>query len=116
MNPKITHHTKTILLLTTLLIAIDLILVYLYPTVNFIRATIVAVIAYLFLAHSYFSTITKLPGHMAFLPITFSAFMSVFLIGRGILVSRTMTSAFIHVLILIAVYLTIIALYKGEKK
>jgi hypothetical protein len=90
--------------LTLLLAAIDRLYRVVYPDVDFVRACLVGLTAWLALALLVRSRRVSVPARTGALAIFASAASSVALIQAGVLVSRSLASALVHVAILGAAY------------
>jgi hypothetical protein len=92
---------------------IDYLFVFLYPTVNPIRATMIGLSALLVLYLA--RNITRIKPVLGFLSIYASALIGALLVQAVVLVSKSVLSGIAHILILIIVYLSLRTPLGGSK-
>jgi hypothetical protein len=85
---------------------LDYLFVYLYPTVNPIRATMIGLTALLILYIG--RELIKVPVAFGFLAVYASALFGALLVQAGVLVSKSAVSGIAHIAILIVTYLLLI--------
>lgn len=97
-------HLKAITILILLQLAIDFLYVYLYPSVNPIRATLIGLTALLLLFIPPFKRLFNIRPLIGSLSIYSSALFGALLVEAGALKSKSFLSAAAHIAILIATY------------
>lgn len=97
-------HLKVIIILILLQLAIDFFYVYLYPSVNPIRATLIGATALLLLYVLPFQRLFNIRPLIGSLSIYSSALFGALLVGAGALKSKSFLSAVAHIAILILTY------------
>ena len=110
------QHPKAIVILILLQLIIDSIYIFIYPTVNPIRATLIGITAFIILCIPILRKWANLPPWIAFLPIYSSALFGALLVQAGILISKSALSGIVHVVILILTYVIIVMIYNKRKK
>jgi hypothetical protein len=106
------RHLKAVVILVVLQYVVDLVFVYVYPTVNPLRATLIGVTAFVVLWIPFVGKHVGLHPRLAFLPIFVNAFIGALSVQSGIVASKSTGSAILHVGVLIATYIIIAS---GEK-
>tara|TARA_Y100000034_G_C6692699_1_gene305076 strand:+ start:251 stop:595 length:345 start_codon:yes stop_codon:yes gene_type:complete len=101
-------HSKIILILLLLQLLIDKVYVYLYPTVNPIRATLIGATAFILLWIPWLRKMFDLHPGLAFLPIYVNAFLGALVVQSGLVISKSIESSLVHIGILIITYTIII--------
>lgn len=109
-------HLKTITILILLQLAIDFLYVYLYPSVNPIRATLIGLTALFMLYVLPFQRLFNVHPLIGSLAIYSSAFFGALLVGAEVLKSKSFLSAAVHIAILIAIYALTTVLGKNRIK
>lgn len=97
----------SIVSLTLLLFLLDRLFRILHPEVNLVRASLVGLTGFSFLAPLWLMRRPPFAPFVGALSIIASAFLSVLLIQAGLLVSRSNISGFIHLLILVGAFLVL---------
>jgi len=117
---EIIKHFKAIGILVILQFILDTLYVYLYPTVNPIRATLIGfsalVVLYLLSLTGIYSKIIELKSYIGFLPIYSSALFGALLVQADFVKSKSPESGIAHVVILVVTYFLVIALYNFYRK
>lgn len=106
MNETI-KHLKVIVVLVILQFLLDTLYVYLYPTVNPIRATLIGLSALIVLFIPFIRRFIEIKPYIAFLPIYSSAFFGALLVQADFVKSKSTASGIAHVVILIITYVII---------
>ena len=101
---EIAKHLKIIVILIVLQFILDMIYVYIYPTVNPIRATLIGGSALIILVMPYLTRLIDMRPYIAFLPIYSSALFGALLVQADVVKSKSAASGIAHVVILIATY------------
>ena len=113
---EITKHLKIIVILVLLQFLLDMLYVYIYTTVNPIRATMIGfsalVILYLISIIPFTKNLIDFKPYIAFLPIYSSALFGAFLVQADFVSSKSAASGIAHVLILVVTYELIVLLRK----
>jgi hypothetical protein len=107
------RHLKALVFLVVLQYLIDLVFVYIYPTVNPLRASLIGITAFTVLWIPWLRKQISLHPRLAFLPIFVNAFIGALSVQGGIVISKSTGSAVLHVGILIVTYIIITS---GENK
>ena len=115
MNEAI-KYLKVIVVLVVLQFLLDTLYVYLYPTVNPIRATLIGFSALIILFVPFIKKLTEMKPYVAFLPIYSSAFFGALLVQADLVKSKSPASGIAHVVILIVTYFIIVFIQKKIKK
>ena len=108
-------HVKVVMTLIVLQLLIDMLYVYLYSTVNPIRATLIGATALVILFIPWLRNFVEMKPWISFLPIYSSALFGALLVQGNVLVSKSAASAIAHVLILIVTYGIIVLIKMREK-
>ena len=108
-------HLKIIFILIVLQFILDMLYVYIYPTVNPIRATLIGASALIILFMPFLTRIIDMKPYMAFLPIYSSALFGALLVQAAFVKSKSPASGIAHIVILIVTYFVIVT-YVGYKK
>lgn len=108
-------HLKSIVMLLLLQYLIDILYIYIYPTVNPIRATLIGATSLLVLFIPWLNKQLQLKPWIAFLPIYSSALFGALLVLAGVLVSKSMLSGIVHALILVVTYAVIMVVMNYKK-
>ena len=111
----IPHHLKVVISLAVLQFILDMIYVYVYPTVNPIRATMIGASALAVLLIPFMRNLTKMQPYIAFLPIYSSAFFGALLVQANVIHSKSLGSGLAHVTFLAITYFTIVILRNGKR-
>lgn len=109
---EIIKHVKMIVVLVILQFLLDMLYVYVYPTVNPIRATMIGFSALVVLFAPFMRKLTDMKPYIAFLPIYSSALFGALLVQADFVKSKSAASGIAHVVILIVTYFVIIAIQK----
>ena len=112
---EITKHLKIIVILVVLQFLLDVLYVYIYPTVNPIRATLIGISALIILFIPFIRKVVEMKPYIAFLPIYSSALFGALLVQADFVKSKSAASGIAHIVILIATYFIIIAIQKKVK-
>ncbi len=115
-NKKWLSHLKVLGSLIVLQYVIDTLYIFLYPTVNPVRATLIGATAFLILWIPSLQKFVGLKPWISFVPIYSSAFFGALLVQQGIVVSKSALSATAHIIILILTYLLILMIQRGNRK
>jgi hypothetical protein len=108
-------HSKVIVFLVLLQLVIDMVYVYLYPTINPIRATLIGATALVILFIPWLRKFLNLDPWFSFLPIYSSALFGSLLVLGEIIISKSALSAIVHVIILIVTYAIVVLIKRGKK-
>ena len=106
-------HIRNIIIFIVLQFLLDLAYVYIYPTVNPIRATFIGISALIVLSIGPISHLLKGYVWVGFLAIYSSAFFGALLVEQGTLVSKSPLSAAAHIGILIVTYSVLILIKRS---
>ena len=113
---ELTKHLKAVVVLNILQFLLDRLYIYIYPTVNPIRATLIGFSAFVILYLISLITSTKnlieLKPFIAFIPIYSSALFGALLVQADFVKSKSAASGIAHVVILIITYFIIITINK----
>mgnify|MGYP001613691612 FL=1 len=113
---ELTKHLKAVVVLIILQFLLDRSYIYIYPTVNPIRATLIGfsafVILYLFSLITSTKNLIELKPFIAFIPIYSSALFGALLVQADFVKSKSAASGIAHVVILIITYFIIITINK----
>jgi len=109
---EIMKHLKVIVILIILQFLLDMLYVYLYPTVNPIRATFIGFSALVVLFVPFITKLVGMKPYIAFLPIYSSALFGALLVQADFVKSKSAASGIAHVVVLIVTYFVIIAIQK----
>lgn len=104
---EISKHFKVIIILVLIQFLLDMLFVYLYPTVNPIRATLIGLSALVLLFIPFIKKLTEMKPYIAFLPIYSSALFGALLVQADFVASKSAASGIAHVAILIVTYFVI---------
>lgn len=110
------QHFKALIVLIVLQLLVDTLFIFIYPSVNPIRATLIGITVFLILWVPVLRRMVGLPPWIGFLPIYSSALFGALLVQARILVSKSALSGIVHALILIVTYLIISLIYAMRKK
>ena len=115
-----TKHLKIVIILILIQFLLDMLYVYIYPTVTPIRATMIGFSA-LFILYSislipFVKNLIDLKPYIAFLPIYSSALFGALLVQAGIVASKSAASGIAHIVILVVTYIVIVAIQKIYQK
>ena len=111
---EIMKHLKVIVILIILQFLLDMLYVYLYPTVNPIRATFIGFSALVVLFVPFITKLVGMKAYIAFLPIYSSALFGALLVQADFVKSKSAASGIAHVVVLIVTYFMIIAIQKKK--
>ena len=109
---SISTHVKVVISLIIIQFPLDMLYVYIYPSVNPIRATFIGISALIILSIPIIRNFLKMNPLISFLPIYSSALFGALLVQAGFVASKSTASGITHVLILIITYV-IIALIRN---
>lgn len=112
---NVKKHIKNLVLLIVLHLLVDILYLFLYPSVNPLRATFIGATAFVVLYVPVLRKVIGLPPGLAFLPIYSSALFGALLVQADIVTSKSTLSAVAHVLILIVTYIIIAVFYRKKK-
>ena len=104
---KILNHLKIVAILIVLQVLLDMLYVYIYPTVNPIRATLIGASALIVLFIPFVTKLVDMKPYIAFLPIYSSALFGALLVQADFVKSKSAASGIAHVVILIVTYFII---------
>ena len=111
------RHIKVVVILVLIQFLLDMLYVYIYPTVNPIRATLIGFSALVLLFIPFIKNLVGMPSFIGFIPIYSSAFFGAFLVQADVVASKSVASGISHIVILIVTYVVIIAIIqKTENK
>ncbi|MBI2652820.1 hypothetical protein HYX00_05115 [Candidatus Woesearchaeota archaeon] len=117
---EITKHLKVIVVLILIQFLLDMLYVYIYPTVNPIRATIIGcsalIILYLISLIPYTKNLIDLKPYISFIPIYSSALFGALLVQADFVKSKSAASGIAHVVILIVTYVVIAVIKRTYEK
>ena len=105
---EIMKHLKVIAILIILQFLLDMLYVYLYPSVNPIRATFIGFSALVVLFIPFVTKLVDLKPYIAFLPIYSSALFGALLVQANFVKSKSAASGIAHIVILIVTYFIIV--------
>lgn len=108
-------HLKVVVSLIVLQFILDFIFIYIYQTVNPVRATLIGISALVILFAPFMRKMTGISPYLAFLPIYSSAFFGALLVQSGVLYSKSLASGLTHVILLAITYFTIVILQNGNR-
>ncbi|MEK9166256.1 MAG: hypothetical protein AAB846_00815 [Patescibacteria group bacterium] len=103
-------HLKAIIALAALQLVLDVLYIYLYPSVSPLRATLIGFTALLLLYILPFKRLFQTHPLVGFLSIYSSAFFGALLVQANVLESKSFLSAAAHIAILVLTYGLITAL------
>ncbi|MBS3169581.1 hypothetical protein J4210_03775 [Candidatus Woesearchaeota archaeon] len=109
------QHAKILLILFALHLLVDTLYQYVYPSVNPLRATLIGLTALVILTMPFFRKISGISPLYLFLPIFSSALFGALLVQVGVLASKSLLSALVHALILVATYGFLLVLLRQKK-
>ena len=109
---EITKHLKVIVVLILIQFLLDMLYVYIYPTVNPIRATLIGLSALVILFIPFLKKIVEMKPYIAFLPIYSSALFGALLVQADFVKSKSSASGIAHVVILIVTYGLLVSVRK----
>ena len=113
-------HLKIVMILIALQFLLDMLYVYLYSTVNPIRATLIGLSALAILFAIYWIPpiykFIELKPYIAFLPIYSSALFGALLVQAEAVKSKSPESGIAHVVILIVTYFVVVFIGKFYNK
>ena len=109
-------HLKAIIAFILLQLVLDVLYIYLYPSVSPIRATLIGFTALLLLFVMPFKRIFNIRPLIGFLSIYSSAFFGALLVQAGAVQSKSFLSAVAHVVILVVTYALITVLERNLLK
>ena len=113
---KILNHLKIVAILIVLQFLLDMLYVYIYPTVNPIRATLIGASALIVLFIPFVTKLVGMKPYIAFLPIYSSALFGALLVQVDFVKSKSAASGIAHVVILVVTYFVIELLLNLLKK
>ncbi len=113
---EITKHLKIIIILIIIQFLLDMLFVYLYPTVNPIRATLIGFSSLIILFVPFLQKLTEMKPYIAFLPIYSSALVGALLVQADFVKSKSAASGIAHLVILIITYFVIILIKNNLSK
>ena len=113
---EITKYVKVIIILVVLQFFLDMLYVYIYPTVNPIRATMIGFSALVILFIPFITKLVDMKPYIAFLPIYSSALFGALLVQADFVKSKSAASGITHIVILIVTYFIIVAVKKKSVK
>ena len=111
-NENWQKYIKAIVTLIVLQGLIDYLYVFLYPTVNPIRASLIGATAFVVLWIPILKKWTGLHPKWGFLPIFVNALLGALSVQAGIVMSKSVQSAILHIGILIVTYFLIMRFKK----
>lgn len=113
---NVLKHLKIVMILIVLQFLLDMLYVYIYPTVNPIRATFIGFSALVILFIPFITKLVDMKPYIAFLPIYSSALFGALLVQADIVASKSAASGIAHVVILIVTYIVIVFIKKVYNK
>ena len=113
---EITKHLKVIIILVVLQFILDMLYVYIYPTVNPIRATFIGFSALVILFIPFITKLVDMKPYIAFLPVYSSALFGALLVQADFVKSKSAASGIAHVSILVVTYFIIYIIKNKTKK
>ena len=113
---EIIKHIKVIIILVVFQFLLDMLYVYIYPTVNPIRATLIGASALIILFIPFVTKLVDMKPYIAFLPIYSSALFGALLVQADFVKSKSAASGISHVVILIFTYGIIALIYNFYQK
>lgn len=111
-----TNHLKIVVILILIQFLLDMLYVYIYLTVNPIRATLIGASALVILFIPFLRNLIGMKPYIAFLPIYSSALFGALLVQADFVASKSVASGIAHVVILIVTYIVIIIVSEFYKK
>ncbi len=111
LSEKIKLHGKAIFILILLQLLIDMLYVWLYPTVNPTRASLIGATAFIVLLIPWLEKQVGL-GKLAFLPIFVNALLGALSVQAGWVASKSAASGVLHIGILIITYFVLVKVRK----
>ena len=113
---EIIKHLKTIIILVLIQFLLDMLYVYIYPTVSPIRATFIGLSALAILFIPFITKLVDMKPYIAFLPIYSSALFGALLVQADFVKSKSIESGIAHAVILIVTYFVIVIINRKPQK